>query len=102
MTLSEYEIRLEAFQLARVEKEHMLAKQAWYNQIVQNVDDSGKPQFSHFEQFFNLQEQIDAVRGEFEPDYKAQKKVKKSEQDILLERIKEYQKKHPRKAVNDG
>ena len=96
MTLSEYQLRMEAYQLSRVEDDYRIAKQAWYNQVVQNVDSNGKPQFKSFDDFYNLQDNVDAVRSAFESNHQAPKK-KKSRQDILLERIRQYQKLHPRK-----
>lgn len=97
MTLSEYQIRMEAYQLSKVEEDFRIAKQAWYNQIVQNVDGNGKPQFKSFNDFYDLQANIDAVRSTFEADYQAPKK-KQKKRDILLERIKQFKKLHPREG----
>lgn len=101
MTLNEYYLRLEAKALQDAEKEYFLAKQAWNNIAVQNYDpDTGKLKWDNFEQFFNYQEAIDRIRSNFEVGYKPKAKKKVSQQDIFIQRIKEFKKLHPRKGAS--
>ena len=121
MTLAEYELRMESFQLKQTFKIQELALQAWFNQTVQGLEDDGKtPKYKTFEQFFDIQKEIDKVRVQFEPDYQpvsakreeieqdfekqriraTRKKQQKDKYNQIVERMKEYQRLHPRKKDN--
>lgn len=115
MTLAEYELRMEAYQLQEIERDKNLAYQAWLNQQVQAVENDGEtPVYKDWKSFFNEQKEIDKVRTVFEADYQPTtakreeieaevekaSKPKHSEQDEILARIREYQKLHPRKRGN--
>lgn len=73
MTLREYQLRLEAYQIHRVNEQENLAILAWWIQSVQATKGSPKhpkPVFGEFRDFFDAQKQIDQVRSNFEADYK--------------------------------
>lgn len=95
MTLNEYLIRLEAFQLRTIKRNEELAYQAWLNQQVQATTGSAKnpkPKFRRFDQFFDTNKMIDEVRGNFEPDYKTASKQNtlQTNEDLFVERLKEF------------
>ena len=73
MTLREYQLRLEAYQIRRVNEQESLATLAWQIQSVQATKGSSKhpkPVFEKFRDFFDTQKYIDQVRSDFEADYK--------------------------------
>lgn len=72
MTVSEYWMRLEAYNLQMVEKRQALHMQAFLNQLVQATEDKKgtKPMFKTFNDFFHREEEINQVRSTFERDYK--------------------------------
>lgn len=103
MTLAEYELRMEAYNLQQVEKQYDAASQAWMNRNAQAFDKDGNAIFTEFVDFFDQDEAIDKVRSHFEANYqpvKSKSKNKQNRQDILLKRIREYQRLHPRKGAN--
>ncbi len=103
MTIAEYELRMEAYNLQRVEQQYDAATLAWMSRNAQAFDKDGNAVFKDFNEFFDRQNAIDQVRSSFEPNYQPETKNKKkraSKQDIMLKRIKEYQKLHPRKGAN--
>lgn len=102
MTIAEYELRMEAYNLQQVEKQYDAATLAWMNRNAQAFDEDGNAVFTDFNDFFNRDEAIDKVRSNFELNYQPKIKVKKKQnrQDILLKRIREYQRLHPRKGDN--
>lgn len=105
MTIAEYELRMEAYNLKQVEKQYDSATSAWMNRNAQAFDKDGNAVFTDFNNFFDKQEAIDQVRSTFEPDYKPLNSKSKqnhmSKQDIMIKRIKEYQKLHPRKETTN-
>ena len=102
MTIAEYELRMEAYNLQLVEKQYDSATQAWMNRNAQAFDKDGNAVFKDFNDFFDRDVAIDKVKSNFESDYQpiARKSRKESRQDILLKGIREYQKLHPRKEDN--
>ena len=71
MTLVEYELRMEAYQLKQVDRQNEIAQQAWMNQQVQATTGSKnpKPKFKTFDDFFDKKAAIDSVRSNYEPNY---------------------------------
>ena len=102
MTIAEYELRMEAYNLQQVEKQYEAANLAGMNRNAQAFDKDGNAVFTDFNDFFDRDEAIDKVKSNFESDYQpiAVKSKKQNRQDILLKRIREYQKLHPRKGNN--
>lgn len=101
MTIAEYELRMEAYNLQQVEKQYDAATLAWMNRNAQAFDEDGNAVFTDFNDFFDRNEAIDKVKSNFESDYQpiAVKHKKQNRQDILLKRIREYQKLHPQKGA---
>lgn len=92
MTLAEYSIRMEAYQLQQVKRQEEIALQAFMNQSVKATKGTKnpKPKFSKFNQFFNMQEEIDRVRAEYEPDYVKKVETKRDTAEIFAKRVEEF------------
>lgn len=95
MTLNEYLIRMEAFQLQTIKRNEELAYQAWLNQQVQATTGSPKnpkPKFKKFDQFFDTNKMIDEVRSSFEIDYitTSNKAKLRTNENVFAQRLKEF------------
>ena len=95
MTLNEYLIRMEAFQLQTIKRNEELAYQAWLNQQVQATTGSPKnpkPKFKKFDQFFDTNKMIDEVRSSFEIDYitTSNKAKLRTNENVVAQRLKEF------------
>ena len=56
MTISEYELRLKAYRLKRLDEQEFIYQQAWANWQVQSTKQQGKkqvPVYSTFKKFFD-------------------------------------------------
>lgn len=98
MTYVEYELRMEAYQLQKIDKQEMLALQSWYNQLVQATTGSSKnpqPKYKLFDQFFDKKAQVDEIRAQYEPDYvvsnMSKQELKQSRGEIFAKRAAEFQ-----------
>lgn len=97
MSLNEYQLRLEAYQIHQVNEQENLAILAWWIQSVQATKGSPrhpKPVFSEFRDFFDVQKRIDQVRSNFEPGYKARSHTSRTidREKIFARRIEEFKK----------
>lgn len=95
MTLNEYLIRTEAFQLQTIKRNEELAYQAWLNQQVQATTGSSKnpkPKFKEFRKFFDSEKLIDEVRSSFELDYitTSNKAKLRTNENVFAQRLKEF------------
>ena len=95
MTLNEYLIRTEAFQLQTIKRNEELAYQAWLNQQVQATTGSPKnpkPKFKEFRKFFDSEKMIDEVRSSFELDYitTSNKAKLRTNENVFAQRLKEF------------
>ena len=95
MTLNEYLIRMEAFQLQTIKRNEELAYQAWLNQQVQATTGSPKnpkPKFKECRKFFNSEKMIDEVRSSFELDYitTSNKAKLRTNENVFAQRLKEF------------
>ena len=95
MTLNEYLIRMEAFQLQTIKRNEELAYQAWLNQQVQATTGSPKnpkPKFKEFWKFFDSEKMIDEVRSGFELDYitTSNKAKLRTNENVFAQRLKEF------------
>lgn len=94
MTLVEYHLRMEAYQLKRVAEQRDIMMQAFANQLVKST--KGKknpdPKYTKFEQLFNEGEEIDKVRSNFEPDYVSEVKDELSPERVFAKRLAEFKK----------
>lgn len=64
LTLREYQLRIEAYQVKQVHRREDIARQAWDNQQVQATTGSGKnikSKWKNFKAFFDLDAELDAV-----------------------------------------
>lgn len=96
MTLKEYHLRMEAYQLKQIHEIENLARQAWFNQAVQATTGGKKPKpkFKEFSQFYDAESAIDKIRQFYEPSYKPTAKKTRSihSRDLFNERVRRYQK----------
>lgn len=95
MTLNEYLIRMEAFQLQTIKRNEEIAYQAWLNQQVQATTGSPKnpkPKFKEFRKFFDSEKMIDEVRSSFEIDYitTLDKAKLRTNENVFAQRLKEF------------
>lgn len=103
MTLAEYELRMESYELKIAKKRLDMATQAFFNANIQATDDDGKSVYDSFDDFYDYISAVNKVRSKYEPTYVPIKKAKKkSKTDILIDRIRAYQRKHPRKELTNG
>lgn len=97
MTLSEYQIRNEAYLLRREEEDRKIYLQAFVNQVAKNTVGSGdnmRPAYPTFTDLYDEQAQIDSIRSQFEPDYHNQSEAEKQidENELIIKRAREYAK----------
>ena len=79
--MSEYRLRMKAYQLSRVDREYELHLQAWLNQQAQATKRKGKKTvsaFGTFNDFFNYEERVNEI---VKPK---PKEVKRSKTELLL------------------
>lgn len=101
MTLNEYQLRMEAYQLKKVERQEELAYQSWLNRAVKATKGKGKHETYYYKKFtdlFDTQAQKDRVRKAFEPEYQTTNtKLKHQDrQAILYQRLREWDRMHPK------
>lgn len=64
MTLYEYEVRLLAFQLKRLDRDRDIYMQAWMNnQVKATKGKKNEPYYKEFNKFFNYEEQEKLILG---------------------------------------
>lgn len=82
LTLDEYYLRLEAYQLQRIQFEEDLALQAWLNQQVQATKGkkNPKPVYTSFKKFYDRNYFEDQLRSTYEPGYQVSKATQAQEQ----------------------
>ncbi|PXZ21897.1 hypothetical protein DM474_00345 [Lactobacillus helveticus] len=92
MTLVEYQLHMEAYQLKRVAKQRDIFMQAFANQIVKSTKgkNNPKPVYTKFDQLFNEEKEINKVRSEFEPGFVAERNEKQIPQKIFAKRLAEF------------
>ena len=104
MTLPEYQLAMEAYAIKRTLHREDIAFQAWLNQTVQATkgsDKHPKPMYKEFQDFYNVTEQEDEVRSQFEADYTSKFTKKRQEQEAIQERFAKLQEmKQRRKGGN--
>ncbi len=97
MTLVEYELRMEAYQLKQVDRQNEIAQQAWLNQQVQATTGSKnpKPKYQTFDDFFDKKAAIDNVRSNYEPNYEVSQmsttELKYTRAQVFAKRMAEFQ-----------
>jgi hypothetical protein len=105
MTLSEYYLRLEAYQLKQVDEQRLIAMQSWLNQTVKAQTGSAKhpkPKYKRFDQFFDAEKQEEQITHYFEPKSKTpieSKHAKKLEAfEVFNQRRIEFEKMKTKKG----
>ncbi|XOW24276.1 hypothetical protein QK911_06770 [Lactococcus lactis] len=87
MTISEYELRLKAYRLKRLDEQELIYQQAWANWQVQSTKQQGKkqvPVYSTFKKFFDKEKfendilGIDSPNNTFKKDNKLIDLMKKA------------------------
>lgn len=93
MTLREYSLRWEAYQLKQLEQENAIASLAWANQTVQATTGGKhpKPKFKHFEEFFDRDAAEAKIRRQYGDTYALPTDKRKDASKMFLQRYEEYQ-----------
>lgn len=92
MTMYEYQLRLEAYQLKRADEMQRMAVQAMFNREAKAQKKSGKNfKYVHNspDELFDLENATEKIRSAFEPNYNNRKE---NQNDILLERMRKWRK----------
>lgn len=97
MSIVEYQLRFEAYQLRRAERHEELAMQAWYSQMVKSTKGSSKhpkPRFSRFDELYDREAEINKVRSQFEPDFEISQyspiELKRKQNRLFAKRLAEF------------
>jgi hypothetical protein len=100
MSLEEYFLRSEAYQVEQVDDKERIAIQAWLNQAVQATKGSSKhpkPYFNKFSDFYNSTQYINEIHKSYNSEYVAQttseQEKETAKQDEIMNRTMEYNKK---------
>lgn len=93
MTLSEYELRLEVYQIQQVDEEEKIAKIAFYNQLAQSTTGGKNPRakYDRFDKLFNRQEAEYKVRKFFGDEYVVNRVGGKHSPNLFAERMKRFE-----------
>lgn len=96
MTLAEYQLRMEAHGLRRVEADRRAIMSAFFAQVAKSTAGSSenpRPLYEHFSDLFDEQAEIDRVRGAYEPGYEptSRRVQEQSVNRIIAERYKRYE-----------
>ena len=92
MTMYEYQLRLEAYQLKKADEMQRMAVLAMFNREAKAQKKSGKGfKYVHTspDEIFNLENATEKIRSAFEPNYKSSKE---NQNEILLERMRKWRK----------
>ncbi len=104
MSLYEYFLRLEAYQVKQVNMQENIALQAWLNQTVQATTGSKKnpkPKYTKFEEFFNSVDVKNNIHKTFNKDYVPQVESEtEKKKRIAEERNKRYVEYMAKKKTN--
>lgn len=94
MTIAEYWLRLEAYQLKQAKNQEQLALQAWLNQAVKATRGNSKnpkPKYKTFKEFYDLEQINSDIRATFEGGT-TQKQKKLGRNELIAKRYNEWQK----------
>lgn len=96
MTLREYQLRMEAYQLKKVDRQEELAIQAFFNQQIKATTGSAKhpkPKYPHLKDLFDREEEVAKIVEKYEG---VKRPIKPG--DIFAKRVAEWQKKKAARA----
>lgn len=106
MTLSEFTLKVEAYNLREVDRMEKVHVQAFLNQAVQATTGGKKPKpvYDRFSKFYDTQKEIDKVRTKFEKDYKQKSNaiIEKKQTDLINKADERFREFINRKGVNNG
>lgn len=93
MTRSEYELRMEVYQLQELDAEEKIAKIAFYNQLAQSTTGGKNPRakYDKFDKLFNRQEQEYKIRKFFGDEYAVAGVDGSKSPDLFAKRMKEFE-----------
>lgn len=75
MTLHEFNLRITASKLKRLDEEYQIHLQAFVNQQIQSTDKSGKLKYKKFKDFFDYQKRENEILGVEEIKPKQDRKI---------------------------
>lgn len=99
MTLAEYELRTEAYQLQQVDKQRDIAFQSWMNQVAKSTTGSGdniKAKYERFDDLFDYdyeKNRVLSLYGDAKP-MKSKQEQQKDNYALFAKRVKEWNAKH--------
>lgn len=106
MTLSEFTLKVEAYNLREVDRMETVHVQAFLNQAVQATTGGKKPKpvYDKFSKFYDTKKEIDKVRMKFEKDYKPKSNaiIEKKQTDLINKADERFREFINRKGVNNG
>lgn len=106
MTLSEFTLKVEAYNLREVDRMEKVHVQAFLNQAVQATTGGKKPKpvYDKFSKFYDTKKEIDKVRMKFEKDYKPKPNaiIEKKQTDLINKADERFREFINRKGVNNG
>ncbi|CAK8054115.1 hypothetical protein [Eupransor demetentiae] len=94
MTIDEYNLRMEAYQLSELDHQKDIHMQAFANALIQGTDKSGKPIFKDFDSFYGkeFESNYNRLKERYNPnavvDFDEQRKLMKLQKKQKIE--KEY------------
>lgn len=93
MTLSEYQLRQEVYQLKRLDTEERMAMIAFYNQLAQSTTGGSNPRVKYdtFDKLFNRERAERKIRKVFGDEYVLESEGS-SQTDTFVERMKRFDK----------
>lgn len=93
MTLVEFNIRMEAYQLSQVDELRNMAQQAFFNQAVKATKSGGKkPMYRKVDDLFNAEEAAHNIRSAYGYEPPTEKELEIQGRAHAAERLKEYYK----------
>lgn len=98
MSLHEYVLRTEAYELEREDKIHDIHLQSWANVVVHNQKgegDNARPMYTRFDDFYDSEKARDYIRDQYEKDYVKLSDTEQKEKtagDVRVERMIQYEK----------
>lgn len=102
MTLKEYQLRLQAYEMKKATQRQDIAFQSWMNQQVKATKGSGKntkPYYKSFKELYDLESEIESIQERYDPTFKSTQSKKQSVEQTINARIKEF---YRRKEEKDG
>lgn len=90
MTMSEFELRMIAFNLAEVDEERKRHELAYLNVKAQATNKKGKPVFESFKSFYDYEKRVAEVLAANQPQRTKLNERKKTQLATVAERLRRY------------